>query len=240
VTPYFFPDYPKLRGVIQANAALFKKYDTTLFSLQKEAAILTAHGYKLNGGKWVDGSGKPLTLNLTIFSPTVAASWGVAREALTAELEAAGITVTSQALDFGGMFGALSPGKFDAITWFECGSISEPWQSLNRYTNTNLAPIGSSNPTANNVRWNNARYTSIVNQMASLAGYSKQAQTLTTQALTIWLQNLPVIELTQAPKTIITSNKYWTGWPTAKNPYVQPQPQLSSFFDILLKLRPAG
>jgi peptide/nickel transport system substrate-binding protein len=239
VTPFFFPDYPRLRAVIQSNAALFKKYNTLLYSLDKSASILKSHGYTMSGGKWVDSTGKPLTINLTTFSPTVAASWGVAREVLTSQLQTAGFTVNSQALDFGGMFGALSPGNFDMITWFECGSVSEPWQTLNRYTNTDLAPIGASNPTANNVRWNNPQYTSIVNELALLPGFSPQAKKLTTQALTIFLQNLPVIELTQAPKTIIYDNKYWTNWPSEKNAYIQPEPQLNTFHQVLLRIRPS-
>ena len=239
VTPFFFPDYPQLRAVIKSNAAVFKKYPSTLYSLQKSAQILTAHGYHQSGGKWVDNSGNPLTVNLTIFSPTVAASWGVARETLTQELEAAGFTVTSQALDFGGMFSALSPGKFDMISWFECGSVAEPWQTLARYVNTDLAPIGQSNPTSNNVRWNNAQYTAIVNQLQLLSPSSKAAQKLVTQALTIFMQQLPVMELTQAPKTIIFSHRYWTNWPSKKQPYIQPQPQLNSFHQVLLSIRPA-
>lgn len=237
VTPFFFPDYPRLRTVIQSNQALFKKYNTTLYSLSKSAAILKSHGYTMSGGKWVDANGKPLTVNLTIFSPTVAASWGVAREALTTQLQAAGFVVNSQALDFGGMFAALSPGKFDTFSWFECGSVSEPWQTLNRYTNTDLAPIGSPNPTANNVRWNNPQYTAIVNKLALLPGFSPQAKKLTTQALTIFLKNLPVMELTQAPKTIIFSNQYWTNWPSEKHAYIQPEPQLNTFHQVLLGIR---
>jgi peptide/nickel transport system substrate-binding protein len=239
VTPFFFPDYPKLRQVLKDNAALYKKYPTTQYSLAKSAQILTSKGYHMSGGKWVNSQGQPLTVNLTTFSPTVAASWGVAREALTTQLEAAGFTVNSQALDFGGMFGALAPGKFDTITWFECGSVSEPWQTLNRYTNLNLAPIGQANPTPNNVRWNNPQYTAIVNKLALLPASSPQAKKLTTQALTIFAQQLPVIELTQAPKTIIFSTRYWTNWPTATNPYLQPQPQLNSFHQLLLRLKAA-
>jgi peptide/nickel transport system substrate-binding protein len=240
VTPFFFPDYPRLRQVIKANAAVFKKYPSTQFSLAKAAQILQSKGYRKSGSKWVDSSGKPLTVNLTIFSPTVAASWGVAREALTQQLEAAGFTVTSQALDFGGMFGALAPGKFDVISWFECGSISEPWQSLARYVNTDIAPIGTRNPTANNVRWNNPQYTAIVNELAQLPGFSPRAKKLTTQALTIFMRELPVLELTQAPKTIIFGTRYWKNWPTAKNPYFQPPPQLNGFHQVLLRIKPAG
>jgi peptide/nickel transport system substrate-binding protein len=240
VTPYFFPDYPRLHQVIADNTAVFKKYPTTLYSPARAAQILTSHGYHQSGGKWADSSGKPLTVNLTIFSPTVAASWGVAREVLTQQLGAAGFTVNSTALDFGGMFSALLPGKFDVITWFECGSVAEPWQSLNRYVNSTLAPIGQNNSTANDVRWNNQQYTNIVNKLATLPGFSPEAKKLTTHALTIFARELPVGELTQAVKTIIFSTRYWTNWPTAKNPYFQPTPQLYMFLQVLLRLRPAA
>jgi peptide/nickel transport system substrate-binding protein len=239
VTGYVYPDYPRLRGVIEANKAVFAKYPETLYSTQRSNSILTSKGYHKSGNKWVNAQGRPLTINLKIFSPTVAAAWGVARETLTQQLESAGFTVNSQALDFGALATALSTGNFDALTWFECGSISEPWQTLYRWRNDQLAPIGQRNPTPNNSRWNNQQYTNIVNQMALLPGYSPRAKALTTQAMTIFLRELPVIELTQAAKTIIYSAKYWRNWPTIKNAYYQPQPQLYSFHQVLLRLKVA-
>lgn len=239
ITGFVFPDYPRLRAVLKENKAVFDRYPSTMHSLQRSNQILTSKGYRKSGNRWVNAQGQALTVNLKLFSPTVAASWGVARETLTQQLESAGFTVNSQALDFGGLATALSTGNFDALGWFECGSISEPWQTLYRWRNESIAPIGQRNPTPNNSRWDNARYTAIVNEMALLPGFSAKAKQLTTEALTIFLRELPVIELTQAAKTIIYDTKYWKNWPNEKNAYFQPQPQLYSFHEVLLNLKPA-
>jgi peptide/nickel transport system substrate-binding protein len=55
----------------------------------------------------------------------------------------------------------------------------------------------------------------------------------------IFLKNLPVIPLVQNRKIIPFSTKYWTGWPTAANPYIQPPTWWQSSQLILERLQPA-
>jgi peptide/nickel transport system substrate-binding protein len=58
--------------------------------------------------------------------------------------------------------------------------------------------------------------------------------------MTIFLQQLPVIPLVQRPEPIVVNTTYWKGWPTAKNPYTEPNPWIMNFHQVVLHLRPAG
>jgi len=55
----------------------------------------------------------------------------------------------------------------------------------------------------------------------------------------IWLDNLPAVPLFVGPRWSTYSTKYWTGFPTYKNPYVDPIYSTGQQVEqILLSLRP--
>lgn len=230
-----FTEYPALGRLLQANKAVLAKYPTLLYSPSKAATILKAKGYKLQNGKWIGSDGNPLSINISIFSPAILGdTWGTASQLLQQQLASAGITANMSPGDWNALGAARTPGKptFGAQTWFECGSVTDPWATLNRYT---LAQ-GNDNPS----NWTNAKYDSIVAKMGTLPPSSKQLPALFTQALTILLQQMPVIPLMQRPEPIIFNRTYWTGWPTAKNPYTEPNPWIMNFHQVVLHLKPAG
>ena len=57
----------------------------------------------------------------------------------------------------------------------------------------------------------------------------------------IWLDNLPAVPLFVGPRWSTYSTKYWTGFPTYKNAYVDPIFNTGNQVEkILLALRPSG
>ena len=229
-TPY--PEYPKLTGLIDANKSLLDQYPTTQHDLDKVAQILQSKGYAKKGDTWVK-DGKPLSLQLSIFSAAALGPiWTNAAQLLNQQLKAAGIKVKLEPGDFETVAAARADGKFDAQTWFECGSVTDPWSTLNRYTN---AP-GNDNAG----KWSNAEYDKIVAQMGQLAPGDGQIAGLFSQALKLYLADLPVIPLNQRPEPIVMNESYWKNWPTAKNGYTQPAPWGMNFHQVVMKLAPAG
>ena len=61
---------------------------------------------------------------------------------------------------------------------------------------------------------------------------------LFVKAMDIWLDELPVIPVTQARRIIPFNTTYWTGWPTASNNYVQPPTWWQSAHLIIHHLKP--
>jgi peptide/nickel transport system substrate-binding protein len=227
-----FPEFAALTAKLDANADLFTTYPTTELNLDKVSQTLTAKGYTQDGGKWMK-DGKPLTIRLSIFdAATLGAVWTTAEQLLVQNLTDAGFTVDSQVGDFGVVLDARTKGTFDIQAWFECGSVADPWATLNRYA----GKAGSDNAGG----WDNAAYNDLVAQIGKLTPGDPAVDPLFHQALEIWLKELPVIPMAQRPEPILTNTKYWTGWPTDTDGYEIPQAWIMSFHNIVLHLKPAG
>lgn len=230
-----FPTYPALNALLQANSSLLKQYPTDLYSLADEAKILQSQGYKLQGGKWIGADGKPLSVSISIFSPSILGSlWGTASQLLQQQLAKAGITATMQPGDWNVLAAAQGTNghpTFGAQTWFECGSVTDPWATLNLFSNS----ASSANPP----HWTDPTYDSTVAAMGEVPPGSPKIGTLFHTALQQYLQQLPVIPLAQRPDNIVTNTTYWTGWPTASNPYIQPPPWCMFFEQVVIHLKPA-
>jgi peptide/nickel transport system substrate-binding protein len=231
-----FPSFPLLDALVNANSDLLKQYPVDLYSLSREAQILRSQGYKLAGGKWVGPNGQPLSINISIFSPAILGDqWATASQLIQQELATAGITATMQPGDWNAIAAAQGTNghpSFGAQTWFECGSVTDPWATFNLFSNSPSA----ANPPA----WTNASYDSAVAAMGQLPPGSPQIPGLFRQALQVFLQQLPVIPLMQRPDPVVTNTTYWTGWPTASNPYVQLFPWTSFLHQVIGQLRPAS
>jgi peptide/nickel transport system substrate-binding protein len=228
-----FPAYPALQSLVNDNKDLLKQYPTTKYSPQTTAKILESKGYKDQGGKWVAPDGKPLTLTVEMFNAAaLGPAWSTADTLVQQELQQAGFTVNLEPEDFDTVIADRTKATgWDALTWFECGSLTEPWATLDRYTNA----LGNDNP----VHWTDSRYDSIVSQMGKLSPSSGKIKGLFRSALKILLQQLPVIPLTQRPEPVIMNETYWTGWPTASSPYESPAAWTQYFHQVVLHLRPA-
>ena len=184
-------------ALLNANRGLLKQYPTTDYSPSTTAKILESKGYKEQSGKWVGPDGKPLTITVEIFNvAALGPAWATADELLQQELQQAGFTVKLEPENFDTVIADRTKATgWDAISWFECGSLTEPWASLDRYTNA----LGNDNP----VNWTDAQYDSIVAKMGELPPTSPKIAGLFHQAFQILLQQLPVIPLIQRPEPVV-------------------------------------
>ena len=227
-----YPEYPQLTELLDAHQALFDTYPTLEHDVARSDQAFESKGYTKEGGVWTR-DGKPLTLKLNIFNPAALGPvWGDAAQLLSQQLEQAGIKVDLQPGDFNLVASNRAEGKFDAQSWFECGSVTDPWATLNRYTD---AP-GNDNAG----KWSNARYNEIVAQIGELPPGDEQIGDLFAQAMEIWLEELPVIPLVQRPTPIVMNQTYWENWPTAEDGYTQPAPWGMNFHQVITELEPAG
>jgi peptide/nickel transport system substrate-binding protein len=232
-----FPAYAPFDTLLKQNADLFKTYPTTKYSPSTTAQILQAKGYKLTGGKWIGPDGKPLSVTVNIFNAAaLGPTWQNADDLVQQNLQQAGFTVNMEPGDFNAIIAArpsysATKATWDMQSWFECGSLTDPWATFNRYTNFPGNDNGG--------QWTNAQYNAIVQQMGQLPPGDKRIAGLFRKALTIYLHDLPVIPLIQRPTPVVFNTTYWTGWPTAKNPWTVPAPWWQSFHQIVLHLKPA-
>ena len=127
------------------------------------------------------------------------------------------------------------------MDWDACDSVNEPWSSMNRYHERFVVPIGESAPNLNNhVRWSNARYSEIVDEIGVLPLGDPAIAPLVAEAMEIWRAEMPFIPITQARKIVPFDTTYWVGWPTAENNYNHPATWWNSTHQIIHNLEPAG
>jgi peptide/nickel transport system substrate-binding protein len=127
--------------------------------------------------------------------------------------------------------------------WDSCGSINEPWATLNRYTSDKLRPIGENSAGDNHQRWqgpDNDAYTEIVNEIGTLPLGDPQIIPMVVEAYRYFYDALPTIPVTQATKLVPFNTTYWTGWPTAENNYNHPATWWQSVHQIFQHLTKAS
>ncbi|MAJ72980.1 hypothetical protein CMK13_08235 [Candidatus Poribacteria bacterium] len=143
------------------------------------------------------------------------------------QLRSAGILATNRAVEGATWNDNKAYGKFEGVVdWDACGSVNEPWLSMNRYTSQFHRPIGARSPGNNNfVRWKGKKadqYSQLVSEIGVLPLGSTNIEPLFIEAMQLFQEEQVVIPLNQAIMLIPFDTTYWTGWPSEKNNYIHP------------------
>ncbi len=236
---FFFPNYPPMQRWVQKveDAGLFEEFPIGKHDLDQTKRILTAKGYTRRGDYYQKG-GKELRLQID--APTdFIEIWRYA-EVIGEQLQRAGINATVRKLAIGTWGDNIGNGKFEAATdWSACGSVTEPWFSMQLFTAKSAVPVGKT-ATSNAVRWKNADYTKNVDQMANLPLDDPALDKPFLAAARAWLRDLPFLPITHARKLYAFDTTYWTGWATKKDDYLQPTLDWANAHQIIHHLRPVS
>jgi peptide/nickel transport system substrate-binding protein len=189
-------------------------------------ALIEGEGYTLNADGFYEKDGEVLTVNITVNSASTEYTRTV--DVIVEQLREAGIDAAARPVDNSTFWGDVAPtGGYEiAYSWLACGSINEPWASMDRYTAQYVVPIGERAPGFNNTgRWNTentAAYSAIVEQIAPLSLGDPAIPGLVAEAYAYLMEDMPFIPLVQSTKLLPFNTTYWTGWPTSDDPYIKP------------------
>jgi peptide/nickel transport system substrate-binding protein len=229
-------------GITTPNATLFVNFDSMAVyndaiieaglglspnaDVEAGQALIEAEGYALNDDGFYEKDGEVLVANITVNNSNPGHTRSV--DVIVEQLRDAGIDAVAVPVDNSTWWGDVGPnGLFDITwSWLSCGSINEPWASLDRYTAQYVRPVGERAPGWNNAaRWNTentAAYSEVVAELGSLPLGDPAAVDLTVEAVGYLIEDMPFIPLLQSPSLIPYNTTYWTGWPTAEDPYMNP------------------
>jgi peptide/nickel transport system substrate-binding protein len=241
ISRHFFPVYPPLEYYVQLleQAGLYDEYPVTRRDPDMARQMIAAQGWLMgDDGYYRQGDQH---LELTIYAHADSPEMRRTGELIAAQVQAIGIHAAMVVLEEDQWVEHKTLGRFDAlIDWDTCGSINEPWASLDRYHMRWVQPIGTPVTNYNNqVRWSNQEYSDLVDQMAPLPLGDPRIDDLFVAATEIWLDELPVIPLVQNKQLISFDTTYWQNWPTANNAYVHPPSWWQSVHIIIHHLEPA-
>ncbi|MDQ3514903.1 MAG: ABC transporter substrate-binding protein [Chloroflexota bacterium] len=139
------------------------------------------------------------------------------------QLTAAGLEIEIQPLSGSALADAIRQGDYDLKFHSFCpGYIVE---NLDLFHSKNYVPLGEMAPwyERNSFRYQNPAFDAVVDQMYQVSPDDTDALTpLFHEAMEIWLADMPVVPLVQAPALVPFNSTYWTGWPTAEDPWNMP------------------
>ncbi len=222
---HYFPAYPPLDALVDLAIAEGAWDLDRLFTYdpQKTFEILESKGYTREGDGYWEKDGQELSLEIATHEGFIEKKR--ITQVVVEQLQRSGINAVhvNQA---GQIWGDnFRNGEFESrMGWQTCGSVNEPWATMDTFNTRWLEPIGT-RANQNSWRWSGDKaeeYSSLVDQIGSLPLGDPAIESLFLQATGLIFEELPVIPITEAKKIIPFLETYWTNWPTFDNQYVHP------------------
>jgi peptide/nickel transport system substrate-binding protein len=190
------------------------------YSPSAAMSTLTQAGYKLVNGKLDTPSGAPVpALNLLIGGPGWTDYISIA-QTISSELQSIGLNVNVQQETFATYYSDLQTGSYSmAVSWSNNNYGTPYYEYYDLLSSKESAPIGKTANT-NWERFTSPAIDAALNGYASTSNLAAQKQDMATIEKTV-LTEVPVVSLTARPNWFDYSTRYFTGWPSASNPYNQ-------------------
>lgn len=242
----FFPPYTLLEDYVQLleDEGVFEEFPVLEHNPDKAAQLIESKGYTREGEGYYTRDGQELALQID--TPTEAAELSRYAEVIAEQLERIGIRTTLRRLQFPVFADNIKLGEFQAASDFSaCGSVSEPWFSMDLFHERRVAPIGqaggggSTSTGGNGVRWANAEYSRHVDAMASLPLGDPGIDAHFVAACREYLRDLPFFAAAHAKKLYSHNTTYWSGWPTREDNYMHPPMVWTSSHRVIHQLQRA-
>lgn len=200
------------------------------------AAEMEGAGYSLNDdGKWADADGEVLQLEMIV------ATGDPSGPILAEQLSSAGFDLILSVQQNNARTDAFMSGNYQIDVGPHCGSLYDPWQTLEHFHSKYAAEPGAraTNPRAV-TRYENAELDALLDRMEAMQPSPDDAEylDLVTQALDIYLADVPQVVFAEELHTLVFNSTYWEGWPSAENPYIAPYLPWEGFARVIHNLRP--
>ncbi len=192
-------------------------------SQEKVDAAMAEGGFVRGAnGKWANADGSPLQLTIDV------AQGDPVGPVLGEQLNAAGFDAIINVLQGTAQTEALAAGNYGMNVGPHCGSLYDPWQTLEHFHSKYAVPAGTAAPNLRApTRYANPDLDAILDQLQSSQPSPTDADyvALAKQAAEIFVRDLPEISLFEEVQTQPYNTTYWTGFPSSANAYVaQPIP----------------
>jgi peptide/nickel transport system substrate-binding protein len=219
--------------------AVLDKYNLDNPDPAKVEEYMTKAGYaKDANGLWAK-DGAPLTVTVrtpAFIQPTLAP--------LTQQFKDAGFDAVQAPVD-DTWLPDIQSGNFDTMVFVHCGSCQRAARDAAALPQqVRAAARARTSPTPSQPRATcNPEYDKLIDAMDAVpastdpnSDYMKNA----VAALDIALRDLPQIDMLEEYHVVTFNNTYWTGWPSAADPYVAPYTPWEAFNVVIHKLKATG
>ncbi len=219
-----FPYFGGLKPYFDAIKDLIDKYEPTKYDPKEAEEIFKSLGFtKGSDGVWVTPNGTRLKMVYLVNGEGIEGM--KVSQVIADQLRAGGIDVELKILTGPAQSDARLRGEWDAAYQCFCPGDTDPYDNLELFHSKYYVPLGERAPwyERNSFRYKNPEYDKIVDELGRTPPSNlDKCIELFREAMEIWFEDLPVIPVAQAPALIAVNTYYWTGWPTADNPWNMP------------------
>ncbi len=223
-----------------ATPEIVSKHDLS-FNVDRANQLLDGLGSTRDGDVRMF-NGQPLRLDCITPVPTTGLEYQIATNLATSAREA-GVELAVRSLP-GSAFGdAFSTGQYDLTSHWLCGMQFDPNQLYRGFHSRNYFPVGeraNRGGDAGNSRYRNPEFDALIEQMEAADPTDAAARPVFDQALDMFMSEAPAVPIIQTIYPMMFNTSYWTGWPTADNPYTIPATWWSHFLFAIGSLQPAS
>ena len=233
------PTYAPLQRYIDVvEDKLTTTHDTTEYSPEKADALMTEAGYSKNADGYWEKDGNVVVCDILSFG--IFNHYG---PIVSRQLDNHGIKSSySTPPD---AWSRQSAGEASCGLRGHGGSVRDPYFTLNLYTGGDPAtydpeqPQSATNRPPNAYHWYNEEFNAITEEVfATAIDDIATLEELWAEAMDIWLEELPDVQVLEFYHRIPMNTTYWTNWPTHDNPYVNGAFWHLTFQLILNELEP--
>ncbi len=200
-----------IKGITDAGMTL-----STTADVEKGKALIESKGWTMGANGFYEKDGNTLAIEIQTHAAFIEKQRIAA--VMVEQLRSAGIDASTRNVEGATWDDNKQNGNYSAVMdWDACGSINEPWNSMNRFTGQFARPVGERVIGGNNhVRWtgaDNDAYSAIVEKIGVLPLGDPQIVPMVVEAYKYLYDAMPFIPVTQARKLVPFDTTYWTGCP---------------------------
>ena len=237
--PFTMADLYEVEGTDEEIQAMFG-YGVWGYQPENAEKLLTMAGLEKKDDGWYF-NGEPFSFEVNAISGSEAQAVRSV-EAAVDQWKKFGLDCEIVSLISTSFSDAESQGTFDVGGyWPSCGIVDDHYDKWTGWDADLLTPVGEI-AKGNGERWNNAEFTEILHKLRPLspANDAEEIHELCTEALKIFVNDLPFVGFHSGTKFVPTNSTYWTNYPTAENAYDGPWWWWSTFTYILPHFEPVA
>ena len=240
----FDPDYATRMaaelGIEGTEEELVEMFGIGCWKYDPEAAekLLVKAGLEKKDDGWYF-NGEPFVVNLTYLADTEAQA-GRGVQAAYDQLTKFGLNCNISSESSATWDTNNGTGEYEIRGIWPTGFIvKDLYSQINGWDADLIAPMGEIG-SGQGTRWNNARATEIIHEMAKVSPDSEESYELGLEFLKVAIEDMPFIGFHSGVKFVPTNSTYWTNYPCAANPYNGPWWWWSCFKYIVAEITPAA
>lgn len=213
-------------------------FDLT-FNVDKANEMLDALGATERDGDIRMLNGKALRLTMITPVQTTGLEYQIGASFANTAKEA-GIDIELKSLP-GSAFGdAYNTGDYDLTCHWVCGMQFDPNQLYQGFHSRGYKPVGErTEGDAASARLQSPELDALVEQLDVIDVEAEASKPVFNDALSVFMTELPAVPSIQTTYPVFFNTKYWTGWPSADDPYTIPANWWGQFLFAIGNVKPA-